>query len=74
MYTGPTPLQRLAERVDGARMVRYDEHTRRVFVWRTGPVIDVVSVDTCEVLGNWPCDETVESADVAVTERLRAGY
>lgn len=74
MYSQPNPQQRLARAVTGALFVHYDEHTRRVFVWKDGPVIDVVAVDTGEVLANWPCDETAQSAAAMVVNRLDAGY
>lgn len=74
MYDWPSPTERLAEAVDGAEYVVYHPSSHRLFVWKEGPVIDVVSVNTGEVLAYWPCDATAESAASVVADRTNAGY
>lgn len=69
-----TATQRLARAVDGAAFVAYHAETGRVFVWRTGTLLDVVRVDTGEVLGNWPTDPNPDAAAQVVAERTNAGY
>lgn len=65
----------LAAAVDGARWVRYEPRSRRVFVWKEGgELLDIVDEDTGEVRGNWPCEASPEGAERKVTERLNAGY
>lgn len=68
------PQQLLAVAVDRAKWVRYDSHTSRMLVWRTGDMIDVIDVQTGKVLGNWLCAGTLESAAAAIEEKLNAGY
>jgi hypothetical protein len=74
MYDRESPNVRLAEAVDGASMVMYHATSHRLFVWRHGIWLDVVSVNTGEVLGNWPCDGDAASAATVVAERTNAGY
>lgn len=71
---GMFPQQILAAAVDRAKWVRYHAPTSRLMVWRTGELIDVVDVQTGDVLGNWLCEGTIESAAAKVEERLNAGY
>lgn len=68
------PQQLIARALDRAKWVRTDEHTWRMFVWRSGDMIDVVDVQTGQVLGTWLCDGTLESAAAAIEEKLNAGY
>lgn len=76
MYPVPDAMTRLARAVDGAGFVAFHESSHRVFVWRAGPVIEVLGLPSAEVLGNWPCGEaeTAESAAQVVAERVNAGY
>lgn len=68
------PQQAIAAALDRAKWVRYDPHTSRLMVWRTGDMIDVLDVESGDVLGNWLCNGTLESAAAAIEEKLNAGY
>lgn len=65
----------LAAAVHGARFVRHEPRSRRVFVWKDGDMlVDVIDEDTGEVLGQWPCDASAEAAESLVMNRINAGY
>jgi hypothetical protein len=66
--------RRLARAVDGASFVAYHPASLRLFVWHSGTLLDVLAVDTAELLGNWPCEGTAASAASVVAERTNAGY
>jgi hypothetical protein len=60
--------------VDRARWVRVESRTRRIFVWRGGPSVDVYSTATGEWVDDWPCEDSAVSADAVVEERRNKGY
>lgn len=66
----------LAAAVHGARFVRHEPRSRRVFVWKDGAlVVDVVDEDTGEVRGSWPMAESsAEAAEALVQDRISKGY
>jgi hypothetical protein len=60
--------------VDGARWVRVDSRTRRIFVWRSGTSVGVYSTVTGERVDDWPCEDSAVSAGAVVAERVNQGY